>query len=172
MNKKMIIGLLIVLSFTLVEARVQPDVIQFHYPIQLDPLKESGEFVRLSSKELEKVYDDYSIGLNENGMIITCNSVDEECIDKEKFRKVLEEMEDYDAYDLSKDQKDTISSLYQPNLIVKEIPKKKLIGVKIKARLFQFIGQLFCTHYEVVHECVDDWCSVKEYMSEECAGLE
>jgi len=172
MNKKLMIGLLVLLSFVGVYARVQPNTVQLHYPMQLDPLKMSGEFVKLNSKELEKTYDDYTIGVNENGMIITCNSVDEDCIDKEEFRDILEEMEEYEAYDLSKDQKDTIASLYQPNIIIKEISQKKLIWVKVKAKLLQFLGQIFCTHYELVQECSEDWCSLNEYMSEECAGLQ
>ena len=171
MIKWMIIGL-VLLSFGIADARVLPDTVQLHYPIDLDPLKISGNFVKLSSKELEKKYDDYTVGINENGLIITCNQVGTECLDKAEFRKVLDDMEKEGAYDLSKEEKDAIAGLYQPNVIIKDIPKKSLIGVKIKAKFLEFIGKIFCTHYEVVQECSGDWCSLQEHMSEECAGLE
>ncbi len=172
MIRKLIVGLIVFFSFFGVYARVQPNVIQLHHPMELDPLKMSENFVKISSKELEKSYDDYTIGINENGMIITCNEVDVECLSQGEFRRILDDMEDEGAYDLSKEQKDVIANLYQTNVIIKEIPKRKLIGVKIKSRILQFLGQIFCTHYEVVQQCHEDWCSLREYMSEECAGLE
>jgi hypothetical protein len=171
MTKKIILGLVILFCLTVVYSRTLPNTVQFHYPMELDPLKISGNFVKISSKEVEKTFEDYTVGINENGLIITCNKVDEECMDKEAFRQILDDMEEEGAYDLSKEQKDTIASLYQPNVIIKEIPKKKLIGVKIKAKVLEFIGQIFCTHYQVVQECTEDWCSLVEHMSEECAGL-
>jgi len=172
MFKKIIILSLILFSFSFVYARVLPNTIHIHYPIDLDNLKTAGEFVKISSEELEKKYDDYTIGVNENGVIITCNEVGTECMDKDSFRKILDEMEDLDVYDLSKEQKDTIAGLYKPNNIVKNIPKSKVYGVKIKAGILEFLGQIFCTHYEVVEECNNDWCSLKEHTSEECVGLE
>ena len=172
MLRKMIVVLLIFLSFSFVYARVLPDTIQLHYPMDLDPLKITGEFVKISSKELEKSYDDYTIGVNENGIIITCNEVGTVCLDESTFRKILDDLEDFNAYDLSKEQKDLIASLYKPNVIIKNIPKGKVFGVKIKAKVLEFLGQMFCTHYEIVQECDSDWCSLQEYMSEECAGLE
>ena len=172
MIKKIIVVSLLLISFSVVYARVLPDTIQFHYEIDLDPLKMTGKFVKISSKELEKTYDDYTVGINENGLIITCNEVGVDCMDEETFREILDDMEDEGAYDLSKEDKDIIASLYQPNVIIKGIPKKKVFGVKIKAKIMEFLGQIFCTHYEIVQECNNDWCSLREYMSEECAGLE
>jgi len=172
MIKKIIVGMIMLISLSVVYARVLPDTIQLHFPIDLDPLKITGEFVKISSKELEKSYDDYTVGINENGLIITCNEVADYCLDESEFRKILDNMEDYGAYDLSKDEKDTIANLYQPNVIIKNIPKRKVIGVKIKAKILEFLGQIFCTHYEIIQECTEEWCSLKEYMSEECAGLE
>ena len=58
MIKKIIFGLLVLVSFSFAYARVLPDTIQLHYPIDLDPLKITGEFVKISSKELEKKYDE------------------------------------------------------------------------------------------------------------------
>jgi len=172
MIKKIVFVLLVLVSFSLAYARVLPDAIQLHFPIDLDPLKITGEFVKINNKELEKAYDDYTIGVNENGIIITCNEVGTACLDESKFRKILNDLEDFNAYDLSKEQKDVIASLYKPNIIIKNIPKGKVFSVKIKAKVLEFLGQVFCTHYEIVQECDSDWCSLQEYMSEECAGLE
>jgi len=172
MIKKIVVIGLILLSFGIVVARVLPNTIQFHYEIDLDPLKATGEFVKISSKELEKTYDDYTIGVNENGIIVTCNEVDVNCLDDDVFRKILDDMEEFGAYDLSKEDKDIIAGLYKPNVIIKEIPKRKVFGVKLKAKILEFLGQIFCTHYEVIQECKGNWCSLREYMSEECAGLE
>ncbi len=171
MNRK-IIAFIFLLSISFAYARVLPNTVQFHYPIDLDTLKITGKFVKISGKELEKSYDDYTVGVNENGIIITCNEVGTACLDESTFRKILDEMEDLDVYDLSKEQKDIIASLYKSNVIIKNIPKGKVYGVKIKASFLKFIGQMFCTHYEVVQECREDWCSFQELMSEKCAGLE
>jgi len=172
MIKRMVIVLIVLLSIGAVQARVLPNTVQFHYPMELDPLKMTGNFVKISSKELEKSFEGYTVGINENGLIITCNSVNTDCMDKDTFREILDDMEKEGAYDLSKEEKDTIANLYQPNVIIKEIPKKNVIGVKIKSKVLEFIGQIFCTHYEIVQECQGDWCSLTEHMSEECAGLE
>jgi hypothetical protein len=160
------------LTFSVVDARVLPTTVQFQYPMELDPLKGSGKFVKISSSELEKTYDDYTIGVNENGFMVTCNDVDVNCLDEDVFRKILEEMESFGAYDLSKEDKDVIANLYKPNVIVKNIPKKNVFGISLKAKILEFLGQIFCTHYEIIQECKGDWCSLKEYTSEECAGLE
>lgn len=162
----------LLLSVSIVYARVLPNTIQFHYPMELDPLKMTGNFVKVTSKELEKSFDDYTVGINENGLIITCNEVGTACMDEKTFRKILDDMEKEGAYDLSKEEKDIVAGLYEPNVIIKEIPKKKVIGVKIKTKIMEFLGQIFCTHYEVINQCEDDWCSLNEHMSEECAGLE
>ena len=88
MIKEIIVGLLLLSSFSVVYARVLPDTVQFHVPMELDPLKASGEFVRISSKELEKTYDDFTIGINENGIIVTCNDVGINCLEEDDFRKI------------------------------------------------------------------------------------
>ncbi len=172
MIKTIIFVSLLIISLSVVYARVLPNTVQFQNPIDLDALKATGEFAKISSKELEKKYDDYTVGVNENGVIVTCNDVDVNCLDEDMFRKILEDMEDFGAYDLSKEEKDVIAGLYKPNVIVKNIPKRNVFGAKLKAKILEFLGQIFCTHYETIQECKGDWCSLKEYMSEECAGLE
>ena len=122
MIKKIIVGMIMMISLSVVNGRVLPNTIQLHYPMELDPLKMSGNFVKISSKDLEKTFDDYTVGINENGLIITCNEVGTACIDEKDFRKILDDMEKEGAYDLSKDEKNVIASLYQPNIIIKNIP--------------------------------------------------
>lgn len=172
MNKKIIVISLIIFSFSIVYGCVSPDNIQFQYPIDLDSLKESGKFVKISSKELEKDYVDYVVGVNENGVIISCKEIGNNCLDQDLFRKVLQDMEDLKAYDLSKEDKNTISSLFEVNVILREIPKQKIIGVKLKSAILEFLGKIFCTRFEKIIECSGNWCSLQELQSEECPALD
>lgn len=165
------LALFMSIFFGSVYACISPENVQFHYTVDLDALKESGQFTKMSNKELQKEYKTFVVGANEKGIIISCKQIGDNCLDSDVIKDVLQKMENLRAFDLSKEDKDTISSLYEPHAIIKEIPKQKVFGVKLKARLMQVIGKLFCTHYEELIKCQGKWCSLKEMQSEECPML-
>ena len=169
---KTIVFVVLLLSFSIAYACISPDNIKFVYPIDLSALKESGKFVKISSNELEKDYTDYIIGVNENGLIVTCKKIGDSCLNKDLFRKVLQDMEDMHAYDISKEDKDTIASFFKIGVTVKEIPKEKIIVVKLKNKILEFLGKIFCTRFEKIIECNGNWCSLQEIKSEKCTVLE
>lgn len=171
--RKILLITIIFLSMSLVKACIFPDKVDFVYPMNVEMLKATNKNHQLLDEVVMIEYDDFVLTVEDSRATITCKEVLSECIDNSTFRSVLEDLETWNAYDLSKEDKDTIASLYQPNIIIQKLENKDLFLLKFKSFIMRIIGKIFCTNYERVIECKGEWCSLEMLQSENCpAGLE
>jgi len=176
MNKKsIIVPMMILISISVVYACVFPNRVEFYHPMDFDVLKSVLKTEKQKHRILNETvliyYNDFILSVNENSATVTCKKVMTECMDESDFRDVLEDLEDWNAYDLSKEDKDNIAELYQPNIIIRKLDKGKLLAVKIKGGILKFLGRLFCTNYEKVLVCREEWCAIQVLKSEKCLYL-
>ncbi len=172
MNKKIIFISIMLILITVVNACVFSDKVEFYHPMDLDVLK----LVIKSEKQKHEIlnntvliyYNDFILSVNENSAIVTCKEVRTECMDDLDFRDILDDLEDWNAYDLSKEEKNNIAELYQSNIVIKRLSKENLLIVKIKSGVLKLLGRLFCVNYEKVLECKEDWCGIQVLKSEKC----
>ncbi len=114
-------------------------------------------------------YDTFQVSVIPEGVAIVCNEATVDCINNATFRSILQELEDLNAYDLSKEDKDTMTSLYQKDMVVRNLDAKDVLITKLKAFLLKFLGKFICTNYEEVIECSGDWCTLERVVGESCA---
>ena len=146
-----ILGIIISL-FTLVNACLFPDKVELWYPMDMEKLNRSGEFM-LVNNALIKDYGEFMVSVSKGGIRISCTRRYFDCMSNETFRSLLDEMEDYGAFDLSKDDKDTIASLFEMNVIIRKLDRKDMLKVRIKEFIMRFIGKFFCVNYEKLRIC-------------------
>jgi len=170
--KKVLIPLIFLLSFGLVSACVFPDQIKFYYPIDLDDLKESFDQEKIDYTIVDNTVliqeDEYSMSINDNVVSIVCKDPMFECIDEADFEDIINNLEDWDAYDLSKDDKENIAALFDKNIVIRKIDKTAIWGTKIKNIFLKYVGKVICVTHEQVQECKDVWCSLTEIRGEAC----
>lgn len=159
---------LIVLST--VHACILPDKVELWYDINVERLEKSGEFKKVDNA-LVKEYDEFLVSVAQNGIRIVCTKKYINCLSNETFRSLLDEMESYGAFDLSKEDKDTITSLFERNVIIRKLEKKDLLRVRIKEIIMRFLGRFFCVSYQKVKVCKDEWCSLTVEKSNRCPIL-
>jgi len=165
-----LLGVLVCLSVSY--ACIFPDTFGFYHPIDMVILKTELKSERIDFSEVDKNivlnYDDFILEINENGVEISCKEVFTSCMDSSDFRELLNDLEDWEAFDLSKEEKDTIAGLYQENGFVRKIDKKDFFAVKIKTFMMKVFGKLFCTNYEEIVECKENWCILERVKSDRC----
>jgi len=153
-----------------VYACVFPDKVELWYPINIEKLNESNEF-KIINNALVKEYDEFIVSVSKEGVRIVCTKEYFNCINNKTFRTLLDEMESYGAFDLSKEDKDTIASLFERNVIIKKLERKDLLRVRVKEFIMRFLGRFFCVNYEKVKACKDEWCSLTVEKSNRCPIL-
>lgn len=169
MKKKLLVLLLVSLFLvSIVNACVFPNKLELTYPMNVVALKSMKTDHSMLGENVLIEYDDFLLTVNENGAIITCKEVFIDCIDNSTFQSVLEDLEDWNAYDLSKEDKDTIANLYQPNIIIRKLENKDLIIVKFKGFVMSLFAKIFCVDYEEILTCENEWCSLETIKSEKC----
>jgi len=159
--------LIIALVLSSVAACVFPDRIELWYPINVTKLKENEYF----NYGVIKEYEDFFVSVSTDGLRIVCTKKYFNCIDNTTFRNLLDEMENYGAFDLSKEDKDSIASLFERNVIIKRMKKVDLLKIKIKELIMRFLGKLFCVNYEKLKACNNEWCSLTVEKSDKCPIL-
>lgn len=166
--KKILLIMIFLLSFSLANACILPDNVELVHEMDLEMLKATNTNHEILNEVVLIEYDDFVLTVEESRATITCREVLTDCFDDSDFRSVLDDLENWNAYDLSKEDKDTISSLYQPKVIIKKLESKDLFLLKFKNLIKKIIGMVFCTNYEEVIECDGEWCSLEELNTASC----
>jgi hypothetical protein len=160
---------LLFLSFNLAYACIFPDKTELFYPMNIAQVEKNidRDFEKIDGNILID-YDSYRVVINKNSMTVECKVPIFRCVDNKTYRKILEDLENWNAYDLSKEDKDTIASLFGRNVIIRKLEKIDVLRIKIKSMILRFIGKLFCVSYENIVKCKNNWCSLKLNKSESC----
>lgn len=170
--KKLIIPLIFCLSISVAFACILPDQTKFYYPIDLDDLKDSLRDEKIEHTVIDNDVliqkNEYSISISDNLVSIVCKDPMFDCIEEAEFEDIINDLEDWKTYDLSKDDKDNIASLFDKNVVIRKIDKTAVWGVKVKNLFLKYTGKLLCVNHEEVKECKDVWCSLTEYRGEAC----
>ena len=170
MMKWILIVVIVSLVIASVNACIFPDKVELWYPINIEKLSGSDEF-EIVNNALVKEYDEFLVSVSKEGIRVVCTKKYFNCLDNETFRVLLDEMESYGAFDLSKEDKDTIASLFERNVIIKKLERKDLLRVRVKEFIMRFLGRFFCVNYEKVKVCKGGWCSLTVEKSNRCPVL-
>lgn len=170
MKRKILLTVvLFLLSSNLVYACIFSDKIEFFYPMNVAQAEKNID------RDFEKVggsmlidYNNYRIVINRDSMIVECKVPIFRCIDNKTYRKILENLESWNVYDLSKEDKDTVASLFDRNTIIRKLEKIDILRIKIKTMILRFIGKFFCVSYENIVKCKANWCTLRLEKSESC----
>ncbi|OGI16070.1 hypothetical protein A3K63_02250 [Candidatus Micrarchaeota archaeon RBG_16_49_10] len=172
--KKVLVPLLaFIFSFSMAYAAVVPDRIEFYYQMNFDDLrlaleKEGADYEKRGNAIILD-YGDFYVSVTQDRLEMNCKEVDTVCMDGRSLQTVLEDLEKYDTFDLSKEEKETIAGLYSANVVIRSYDKKDLMFSKVKSAFLKLLGKLFCTNYERILECNGAWCSLEILKSKECA---
>lgn len=163
------------ISVTLVSACIFPDSFEFYYPINFEKVKFEIKNLDLDYEIINNTilldYNEFTLGISNESVVTNCKQPIINCLDNSTLRSILDDLESWGAYDLSKQDKDTIASLYERNIIIRQLEKKDLIKLKIKGFISKIIGKFICTNYEKVNKCINNWCSLKLIKSKGCPIL-
>jgi len=159
------------LSITIVEAQILSTV-EFYHPMDIDMIKigleDEDQKYEIVNESLIIHYKDFLVIVKKDGAFIACNTLMSDCLDNSTFRSVLQDLEDWNAYDLSKDDKDTIASLYRPGVIIRRMNTQDLLFLRIKGFIGRLLGKMFCVNYEKSISCKDEWCALELVRSDGC----
>jgi len=155
-----------------VNAYIFPDRTEFYYPMNITAMK-----IRLD--DLDKDYDyingtivieedDYRLTVSNTSAVVECKEPIIGCINPSHYRVILDDLESWKAFDLSKTEKDIISGFYGRNVVIKKMGMKEYILTVIRSGIMSILGKFFCVSYEVVTRCIDDWCGMNVIHSEKC----
>lgn len=173
MKRGLLVLSIILFSISAATASIVPDKIEFYYIMGYDDLRlaleQEGVDYEKDGRTIILDYDDFYVSVYEDHFEMNCKEVNDVCMDGRTLEVVLEDLEHWNTFDLSKDDKETIASLYRANIQVRHIEKRDLYFVKMKAAFLSFLGKLFCTNYEEIIECNNDWCSLEVLKSSECS---
>ncbi len=171
--KKLLIPFIFILFSSIAYACISPDKIQFYYPININELKESLDnydinYEIVNDSIIVNYSNRYAIIGNKNAVTVLCRDPMFDCIDKSEFESIIKNLEKWNAYDLSKEDKENIASLFKRNVIIRKIDRTAIWGFKIKNLLSRYIGNFLCINYEEIQECKGVWCSSIEFSGKAC----
>ncbi len=173
--KKLLIPLIFILFSSTAYACIFPDQTQLYYPIDMEELEDSLYDYDIDYDTINNSiiidYDEYVLTASKNVVTVLCRDPMFNCIDEDEFEDIVKNLEKWDAYDLSKEDKENIVSLFNRNVIIRKIDKTAIWGFKIKNLLSRYIGNFLCVNYEEIQECKDIWCSSIEFRGKVCPTL-
>jgi len=152
-----------------VSACVFIDKIEFYHPLDVDQLEKNVDtrFIKVN-KTLIINYDEYSLHIDENGFVIKCKDPMFNCVNNKTYKKILERLEDWKAYDLSKEDKEDVSYLVGMNVVLRKLSNTELLKIKMRSVISKFFGNIFCISYEKIIQCKNSWCSLRIERSSKC----